>query len=328
MANEPLLRALEECRARQWANQAEERRRMALATSKNPRIGELDAMRREDILDGLRRAMDGVKPEGIVERTRARNAEIAQLLKESGFPGDFLDPVYQCRACRDTGYTGESRKALCACVRARELELISGEEESPDSPCFENFDICVFPDTVLDRDGTTQRMLWGAIRARCEQFSNLVPKAQLNLLLYGPSGLGKTYLLKCIKRRASQRGVETMSLSANTLLNLIRQAYFAREEEVSQPYYDVPLLLIDDLGTEPMWENITLEQLFALIEYRMDHRKTTVFSTNLTPDNIRERYTRRIHSRLMDRNLSLVLQFQGQDVRLIPRANGKAVRDA
>ncbi len=82
----------------------------------------------------------------------------------------------------------------------------------------------------------------------------------------------------------------------------------------------MPLLLIDDLGTEPLWENITLEQLFALIEYRMTHNKSTVFSTNLTLENLRERYTRRILSRLLDQRLSLVLQFQGQDVRLRPKA--------
>jgi DNA replication protein DnaC len=163
-------------------------------------------------------------------------------------------------------------------------------------------------------------MLMEAIRRRCELYADSLPEGPLNLLLFGPSGLGKTYLLKSIAQRAGEHGYETMAFTANALLNHIRESYFARGEEVAQPYYDVPLLLIDDLGTEPLWENITLEQLFNLIAYRMENRKHTVFSTNLSLEDLKKRYTPRIYSRLMDRKLSHILQFQGQDIRFPPKS--------
>lgn len=319
MANELLQRALEECGARRFRNEAEERRRMADAVARNPRIAALDAQRREDVLSGLRLAIEGKNPEGIVGRTLERNAEIARLLKEGGLPEDYLEPVYQCAACRDSGYTGDVPRTLCGCVRQRYLELLGGGQEREDGPSFERYDERVYPEKAVDDAGTTQRRLTGLIRRKCEQYADGLPSGTLNLLLHGPSGLGKTYLLKSVARRARERGIETLSLNANALLNQIRQAYFSREDEVGQPYYDVPLLLIDDLGTEPLWENITLEQLFALLEYRLERRKNTVISTNLTPDNLRERYTKRIYSRLVDERSSLVLRFQGEDVRLIPR---------
>ena len=88
---------------------------------------------------------------------------------------------------------------------------------------------------------------------------------------------------------------------------------------MDQPYYSVDLLLIDDLGTEPLWENITLEQIFALLEHRIQNGLHTVISTNYNLENLQSRYTRRIYSRLLDQRHSLVLQFQGQDVRLAKR---------
>ena len=319
MANEYLLQAIEECDARRFTNQAEEERRMAHAVSLCPRIAELDHKRREDILSGLRLAIQGIKPEGIAESTRAINAEIASLLTSHQLPEDYLDPVFQCALCEDSGYVGEAPKTLCDCVQKRYHELLSGEGDTEHAPSFERFDLKVFPQVALDSHGTTQRMLMGVLKKHCEAFADAVPSGPLNLVLYGPSGLGKTYLLKSIAKRVRQRGIQTLTLNANALLNHIRQAYFARDEEVDQPYYHVPLLLIDDLGTEPLWENITLEQLFALLEHRIQQRLQTVISTNLSLEQIRERYTRRIYSRLMDVNLGLVLQFQGQDVRLTPR---------
>ncbi|MDI9520612.1 MAG: DnaA/Hda family protein [Bacillota bacterium] len=315
MANDLLLQALEECKARRHENQAEEQRRMAHATDLCPEIEVLDSERREGILKGLRLAMEGIKPEGIEEATIRYNERIVALLKEHGLPEDYLQPVYQCLDCKDSGYVGQGPKELCSCVTRRYHELLSGESESETSPSFERFDLNVFPQTVLDDQVTTQRKLMGIIKKHCEKFANEVPGGKLNLLLYGTSGLGKTYLLKSIAKRVRENGIQTLTMNANALLNHIRQAYFAREEEVDQPYYNVPLLLIDDLGTEPLWENITLEQLFALLEHRIQNNLYTVFSTNYSLDEIETNYGARITSRLKDKRMSLVLRFQGDDIR-------------
>lgn len=319
MANEFLAQALEECASRRYKNEAEEQRRMAHAIEICPRIATLDRERRQDILDGLKLAMEGIRPEGIEERTEKRNREILELLRTNNLPEDFLDPVYQCSLCQDSGYTGHAPKKICSCVMSRYRQLVSGETDTDDSPSFERFDISLFPDHPLDKAGTTQKMLMQVLRRHCEDYADNLPSSKQNLILHGPSGLGKTYLLRCVAKRARDKGIDTLTFNANALLNQIRQAYFARDAEPEQPYYDIPLLLIDDLGTEPLWENITLEQIFALLEYRIQNKLHTVISTNMDPDSLQKRYTRRIYSRLMDRYNSLVLRFQGEDIRLIPR---------
>ncbi len=322
MANDALNQALQECKARQMTNEQEEQRRLEQAVSLRPEIGQLAQERREDILKGLRLAMEGIKPEGIEERTRARNQRIRELLQEIDLPEDYLAPVYQCQECGDTGYVGEAPKALCQCVIRRYHALLSGGLDQEEGPSFARFDLSVFPDSPLEGSTVTQRMLMQTFKNTCQQYAaGLKEQAgPLNLLLYGPSGLGKSYLLRCVAREAADQGVLTLTMSANTLINHIRQVYFNfQQEDLGEPYYDVPLLLIDDLGIEPRWEGITIEQLFALLEHRINHKKATVFSTNLSPTELQARYTERITSRLFDKRLSLALPFKGQDIRLLSR---------
>ena len=65
-----------------------------------------------------------------------------------------------------------------------------------------------------------------------------------------------------------------------------------------------------------MLENITVEQLFNLINERQNARLCTVLSTNLTLTELKTRYTERVLSRLLDKRNCLALHFLGEDVRL------------
>ena len=87
-------------------------------------------------------------------------------------------------------------------------------------------------------------------------------------------------------------------------------------KESMDALYETELLLIDDLGTEPLIENVTVEELFNLINERQNAGLCTVLSSNLTLNEIKARYTERIFSRLYDSNQCLKLQFLGRDIRL------------
>ena len=75
------------------------------------------------------------------------------------------------------------------------------------------------------------------------------------------------------------------------------------------------VLMIDDMGVEPLMENITIVQWFNLINERQLRGKGTVISTNLNVEELRRRYTERITSRLLDGKQCMLLQFLGNDVR-------------
>ena len=317
MNRELLARVLSEKKAARSRNEDIEARRMDEVCAASPEIARLIEERRQAFFAGLRSALNGVAPLGIEEETEKRNLRIAQLLEEAGYGADYLSPIFDCPLCEDTGYRGESKKTLCSCVETRYQQLLFGETFQDEQQTFENYDERVIPGEALPGHSVTQRAYTRTLRNDCERYADSLPDgAVLNLLLHGGSGLGKSYLLRSIGVRATQKGVQTLCLSANALLNRIRAQYFARQGETADDsHYEVPLLLIDDLGTEPLWEGITVEQLFSLIEHRLNHHLHTVISTNLSLTELKARYTERLMSRLLDGRQCRVLTFIGKDMR-------------
>ncbi len=319
MNSELLNQALSQRRAIQEQNRLEEERRVITVSQAHPQIGRLIDERREAIMRGLQQAMRGITPLGIEEETIRRNQQIEELLARYGYGKDYLSPIYDCALCEDSGYAGQSRKTLCRCVALRYQALMHGSDALDEKQIFESYDDSVFPATPLPGSRTSQRAYTRLLRDQCEAWADQLPNSQTRaLLLYGGSGLGKTFLLRSVGQRAMARGVPTLTLTANHLLNQIRRQYFGRDTQEEASYLNIPLLLIDDLGTEPLWENITVEQLFALIDHRLSRGLHTLISTNLNPGELTQRYTERIMSRLSDRRLCQWLEFLGEDIRLRP----------
>lgn len=76
------------------------------------------------------------------------------------------------------------------------------------------------------------------------------------------------------------------------------------------------MLVIDDLGTEPMLKNVTVEYLLLVLEERQTRGRATVITTNLTGENILNRYGERIYSRLSHKQYSMMIEMKGNDLRL------------
>ena len=119
------------------------------------------------------------------------------------------------------------------------------------------------------------------IRDAAEAYANAFPNNERRDLLYqGETGVGKTYLLNCIGGRVLERGYSVLKISAYKLIQLTLDNL--RNEPSERPDYILPdLLIIDDLGTEPMIRNITIETLLSIVCERQDLDKATIIATNL-----------------------------------------------
>jgi DNA replication protein DnaC len=260
---------------------------------------------------------------GAGKRIAACNRAIAQALAAHGLPADYLDPVYRCPLCKDTGQCGEPLRRWCPCFQQRLTALLCSDEGMAglQAENFDTFDENVFPDTPLPDGKTTQRAYMRRVREVCERYADDFPQnAQRNLLFCGRSGLGKSFLMNCVAQRVLSRGFAVVRITASKFVDTMRRYHYNSDRaDLVEQWSEARLLLLDDLGVEPMIDNVTIEYLFNLLNDRLVSRRHTVMSTNFSPEEIVQAYTERLSSRLLDTRNTRMLLFQGQDVRMLRR---------
>ena len=302
-------------------DEREQQQRLEDAVARQPEIGRLRQENADLVLGTMRRMLgepDLARRKALAEETKARgreiNARIRALLAEAGMAGDALEMRYRCPICRDTGYVGEAPARFCECfeMRLRLRQHEDGSMAGVDEQSFERFDANVAPEA----DGQRDRLV--KARNLCQHYADAFPDTEYrNLLLTGEGGLGKTFLLNCIFGRVTGRGFSAVRVTAFRMFEAMRRQHVGNDENYDgfSALIEVPLLLIDDLGTEPMMRNITLEYLFTLLNERIAAKRHTVIATNLTPPQLKERYGERVASRLLDRSICAPVQFKGKDLR-------------
>ena len=237
-------------------------------------------------------------------------------LRAAGYVPEDLAPKYTCAQCRDTGYVGEPVRSFCSCFERRfraEVIAHSGLASSP-GHAFDHFDLSVFPE---DAQGKSQRETMRRVHAYAVKWAEDFPNnPRRDIVICGNTGLGKTFLLDCIAARVIQRGRPVLRLTAFRMIEAMRARHFGRDDgELMDMLLTVDLLFLDDLGTEPLLENITLEYLFAVLNERQQAGLSTMVATNLTPGELRARYSERVTSRLINSESSAVFLLEGRDVR-------------
>ena len=304
---------------RQQANQRENERRRQEAENACSEIGEVLDARQNLIFGALRGILEGrASADHLPQKMELLNKRVASLLRQHGFAEDYLNPVYRCPVCEDTGYVGDLVKEQCECLRsaffARLYKQIGLGENAEQS--FENFDLSIFSSEKLPDKPFSQREIMSLFRQQCQGWAEQYPKVnQKTVMMSGKSGLGKTYLMHAMAKLLLQRGFNVLMISAYRFLDTARKAYFSGNTEDLDLLMEADVLMIDDMGAEPLMENITITQWFNLINERQLRGKATVISTNLSDSEMRTRYTERVASRLLDKSASLILQFRGEDVR-------------
>ncbi len=306
--------ALEEKRRR---HELEEGRRLAEIRQMQPEIARLVDQRHQMVLHSVRSIFSG-SGEDPVRQMEAYNTAIGDALEKAGYARDYLAPIYECKACQDKGYVYENGlKKQCDCLKKAYETAVRTADKGAAVASFAAFDPLRFPEQPLPGADITQREYMELIREKCLFFTRQVQDGAVQtLLLHGGSGLGKTYLLHCIEREAAALGVDCRFVTAYDLLDALRNAYFGRENDLADACMKVPLLLVDDLGMEPLMENVTVEQIYHLLNSRISRGLYTAFSTNLSRLELQKRYTERVTSRLLDVRTGMALAFHGSDIRL------------
>ena len=237
-------------------------------------------------------------------------ADRAALLAAHGYAEDYTDPHYECELCKDTG---AYNRRICRCMR--EKLIAAGYESSGLGLLMQTQSFDTF-DPSRQRNEREFAELLSAAKAYAASVDG---KEARNLLLLGGTGLGKTHLSTAIAKAVIENGHDVAYETAVNLFADYESERFDRryraedEQALTQRYFECDLLIVDDLGTE-LTNQFTVSVLYNLLSTRQGRGKSTLISTNLSPDELRKRYGDRIASRLFGSYLTYLLR--GEDMRM------------
>lgn len=270
----------------------------------------LDKLRQDDrwneIEHNLRKAEVDYVMSGDTSRKQAKKqmehciALRDEYLKKHNLSSKDLLPHYTCAKCGDTGYING---AICSCLNDEVRKLIFAESNITNANC-----------TFASSKETNAHN-----RAVYKKAQKVCQEGKQNMLLTGNTGTGKTYLLTACANLCAEHNYSVLLLTAYNLNAMFLDAHLsdlATHQSILDSLVDVDVLLIDDLGTENVYKNVTAEYFFSVLNERIARKKQTFISTNLTLNDIRERYDERIFSRLVDQSTTFVAELTGSDKRL------------
>ena len=285
--------------------QAKRRQKIEQLRQKNavPPLAELDRKRRELLLLPIRAALFG-EPFDAEENSKKLEQIEQEMIAAGGYPDPETAVPYGCPRCRDTGVLESGE--MCGCMKRRVYREVYGALDlDAYQGSFSAFDLSLFE---------------GDSKKKMERLKNLLshfaehPSRDV-VTLSGYSGVGKTFLLSAVAKKAEEGEEGSVFFSGAFSLFSAFHAHRLGNLATLAPVYGAKLLILDDLGTEPLTQNVTREYLFDLLEFRRQSHLPILLATNMDREALVARYTEKVTSRLFDAESAWFITLQSRDLR-------------
>ncbi|MCD8324071.1 MAG: ATP-binding protein [Clostridiales bacterium] len=289
------------------------------AADRSPQLAGLDAEVARCSVSRVTRLLNGETGAlaGASDEIAALSARREELLVSLGYPADYFEPPYDCPDCQDTGYIGNRR---CHCFLQASIDLVYAQSNLSsilEEENFSHFSLRYYADDLYAPGSTvSSRAAAQNACSKCRRFAEEFDTEYQNILLFGDTGVGKTFLSHCVAKELLDTGHSVIYFSAQQLFDRLAEHAFRRDTAAASDYnniFDCDLLIIDDLGTE-MANTFTSSQFFVCLNERILHRRSTIISTNLGLQDIASIYSERIFSRITSD--FLLLHLFGKDIRI------------
>lgn len=165
---------------------------------------------------------------------------------------------------------------------------------------------------------------------RCKKFCEnrkIVLDKGYGMYLWGESGSGKTHLMACMVNELTNNYVPCLFTNFFEIAKAIKKTFgrsLYSENEFINQISEIPFLFIDDFGTERVQkagEDTWLqEKIYDVINKRYNAQKPTVFSSNLSIQDLVEKQG--IMTKTVDRVVEMsnaIIEVQGDSYRFIKR---------
>ncbi len=102
--------------------------------------------------------------------------------------------------------------------------------------------------------------------------------------LHGSFGSGKTYIISALFNELAKKDVKSAIIYFPEFLRSLKGSFGTNDDynDIFEYVKRIPLLLIDDLGAEKISEWSRDEVLGTIVQYRMDEKLPTFFTSNLS----------------------------------------------
>ena len=198
-----------------------------------------------------------------------------ELLTKYKVPNGYLEIQHDCNICKDKGFLDNGHK--CNCLKQEiinEAYKMSNISRMLEKENFTTLDTSIFSSEKDPESNISPQQNMLQIVSICESFILDFDKDNgENLLFYGDTGLGKTFMCNCIAKSLLDKGHLVIYQTAFKMFEIIEDYKFKNaDSHISKENYenlfDCDLLIIDDLGTE-LTNSFTNSELFNILNTRL-----------------------------------------------------------
>lgn len=322
LSNEQFDNIMKKYEMRRTQNEHIANSRATEIATKLPRINEINSEIASTTLKSTIKAIEGDREAllSLREEIELLSSERELLLEKNGYPLNYLDPIYTCKACKDTGYIDNDK---CHCLKQEIINCLYSQSNIMAQLKKENFktfnDNYYSPNKFDMETGKNALENIDEVKDYCYKFIEQFKVKTRNIFITGDTGVGKTFLTNCIAKEIINKGNLVIYLSAIRLFEIFSDYQFSSKNiknvsDIVNNIYTCDLLIIDDLGTE-FTNTFTTSALFNCLNERIIADKSTIISSNLDIDEITKIYSERISSRIIG-NYNFLKIF-GEDIRKI-----------
>lgn len=123
--------------------------------------------------------------------------------------------------------------------------------------------------------------------AFCMQLANGQPTK--GLYIHGPFGVGKSYIAGAIVNELAENGIASMMMHMSALSVELKESIAGHNVGAKiEALSEVPVLVLDDIGSENISPWLRDDVLSIIFHYRMSKQLPTIFTSNLSLDELQE----------------------------------------
>lgn len=260
---------------------------------------------------------------GFIDALEQRAAASIQL-EQGDYIGDdgllYCGKCHTPKQCRVT-ILGQERTPHCPCKCKQERKEAEEEERRKVEIALlaKKLRSEAFPEEEMQRwrfenDDRDNEQLSMVMQKYAELFDDIRQAPINGLVLFGPTGTGKSFIAACVGNELIDRGISVIMTNFDRIRNKVQESFEGRQAYLDK-LNSSQLLIIDDLGAESSSEFMQ-ELVFSVIDSRANSGRPMIVTTNLTAEELKspaDGKKKRVYSRLL--GMCQPVQVTGPDRR-------------